>query len=236
MNRTQIAPLILITWGLAGAPAASAEEPRQVRLFVLSGQSNMAGLNPDVSFTPAVKAAFPNDDVIVVKSAQGGQPIRRWHKDWKAPDGTTVKTAGKNGDLYEVLLAAVKKALGGKKPDSVSFVWMQGERDAKEGLSAVYSDSLRGLVRQLETDLGRKDMTVVVGRLSDCDPRGAHWKAVREAQVAFADREPRAAWVDTDDLNGPRDNLHYTKEGYAELGRRFAAETVHLLKKPVRKD
>src|SRR5581483_12356898 len=99
-----------------------------------------------------VKAAFPGDEVIVVKSAQGGQPIRRWYKGWKAPSGTKVKAAGTNGDLYDVLIGQVKKAIAGKKVDTVSFVWMQGERDAKEGLSAVYQESLRGLVEQLRTD------------------------------------------------------------------------------------
>src|SRR4051812_36951860 len=151
MTRTVTTALLLLTSLLAAAPGRSADEPRKVRLFILSGQSNMAGLNPDTSFTPAVKAAFPNDEVIVVKWARGGQPIRRWHKDWKAPPGASVKAAGKNGDLYDVLMTAVRKAVGDRKPDTVSFVWMQGERDAKEGLSAVYLDSLRGLVGQLQT-------------------------------------------------------------------------------------
>src|SRR5262245_51008737 len=162
-------------------------EPAKVRLFLLSGQSNMAGLHPDVSFTPAVKAAFPGDEVLVVKSAQGGQPIRRWFKAWKAPEGTQVKAGGTNGDLYDVLMGQVKKAIAGKQVDAVSLVWMQGERDARENLSAVYQESLRGLVEQLRADLGRKDITVVIGRLSDCDTKSPSWKAVREAQVAFAE-------------------------------------------------
>lgn len=213
------------------ASPLSAEEPKKVRLFILSGQSNMVGLDPNVSFTPAVKAAFPNDEVIVVKSASSGQPIRRWFKEWKAPEGATINQAGrKNGELYNTLMTAVRKGIGDKKPDSVSFVWMQGERDAKENLSAVYLDSLRGLVKQLQTDLNRKDITVLIGRLSDCDTTSEHWKTVREKQVEFGEKEPLSAWVDTDDLNGPQNGLHYNKDGYAELGRRFAAKTIDLLK------
>lgn len=208
-----------------------AAEPPGVRLFILSGQSNMARLNPDTSFTPAVRAAFPKDEIIVVKSAQGGQPIRRWYRAWKPPAGASVKKAGTNGDLYDVLLSQVRKSTAGKKVDSVSFVWMQGERDAKEGLSAVYGESLRGLIEQLRSDLNHKDITVVIGRLSDHDLKNPHWQAMRTAQVAFADKEPLTAWVDTDDLNGESNAVHYTKEGYAELGRRFAARSVELLKK-----
>jgi hypothetical protein len=49
--------------------------------------------------------------------------------------------------------------------------------------------------------------------------------------VAFAESDPRAAWVDTDDLNGDKNALHYTRDGYAELGRRFAARAIELQKK-----
>jgi hypothetical protein len=38
--------------------------------------------------------------------------------------------------------------------------------------------------------------------------------------------------VDTDDLNGPKNDLHYTKEGYEELGRRFATKAADLVSKP----
>jgi hypothetical protein len=234
MTRAAFLYLVAASWCLSGWSVLNAADPPKVRLFILSGQSNMAGLDPDVSFTPAVKAAFPGDDVLVVKSAQGGQPIRRWFKGWKPPEGSTVKT-DRNGDLYDTLVARVKAAVGNKKPDVITFVWMQGERDAREGLSTVYQASLRGLVEQLRADLGRKDISVVVGRLSDFDTKSNHWKAVREAQVAYAESDPLAAWVDTDDLNGDKNDLHYTKEGYAELGRRFAARAVELQKKTVGK-
>ncbi len=121
-----------------------------------------------------------------------------------------------------------------KKYDTVTFVWMQGERDAKERHGEVYQKSFAGLVKQLSDDLGRDDLNFVIGRLSDClnkKPGKSHWMEVREAQVAVAEKNPRGAWVDTDDLNGPKDGLHYNKEGYAELGKRFAEKAVELVKK-----
>ena len=203
----------------------------KTHLFILSGQSNMAGLNPAVSFTPTVKKLLAPDEVIVVKSAQGGQPIRRWYKAWRSAKGDQPKA---DGLLYDKLMVAVKKGVGDKKYDTVTFVWMQGERDAKERHGEVYQKSFAGLVKQLSDDLGRDDLNFVIGRLSDClnkKPGNSHWMEVREAQVAAAVKNPCGAWVDTDDLNGPKNALHYTRGGYAELGKRFAEKAVELVKK-----
>ena len=60
-------------------------------LFILSGQSNMAGLRPEESFTPTIESEFGEENVIVIKDALGGQPIRRWYKNWKPLVGDEPK-------------------------------------------------------------------------------------------------------------------------------------------------
>lgn len=207
-------------------PAGAADT---LHLFILSGQSNMAGLKPEVSFTPTVQKAFGKEHVLVVKDARGGQPIRRWYKQWKPAKGDKPTA---DGVLYDNLMKKVNAAVGKRKPTTVTFVWMQGERDAKELHGEVYAKSMAGLIKQLSADLGRDDVGFVIGRLSDCNNgnKKTHWDMVREAQVKVAEASPRGAWVDTDDLNGPKDGLHYTKEGYAELGKRFAEAAIKLAK------
>ena len=37
-------------------------------LFILSGQSNMAGMDPAISFTPVVTKAFGKENIIVAKT------------------------------------------------------------------------------------------------------------------------------------------------------------------------
>ena len=229
----RLAALLLV----AHVPVSSAQDvEKRIHLFILSGQSNMAGLKPEVSFTPAVEKAFEGHEVIVVKDALGGQPIRRWYKKWKPAAGKQWKP-GKavHGDLYDRLMKKVNTAVGDKKPDSVTFVWMQGEKDARESHGEVYAASFRGLLDQLREDLGRKDINFVIGRLSDFDndnKRYPHWTKVREAQVKLAEDDPRGEWVDTDDLNGEKDDLHYDKPGYKVLGERFAEKAIALAKKP----
>jgi hypothetical protein len=229
-------PTMLRLLALSGL-LALASARADVHLFILSGQSNMAGLDPKISFTPTVEEKFGKENVIVVKSAQGGQPIRRWYKQWKPSDGPMPD---KNGDLYDKLMDVVRPAIEGREVGTVTFVWMQGERDAKEGHADVYAESMKGLIAQLSKDLGRDDVNFVIGRLSDFDMKNARypeWTKLREVQVAVAEGSPRGAWVDTDDLNdkpakggaGTRDDLHYTKEGYKVLGERFAKAAIDLI-------
>jgi len=166
----------MVLAGILMAQSTGAGE-RKVHLFILSGQSNMAGLNPNVSFTPTVKGALGADEAIVIKDAVGGQPIRRWYKKWHAAGGGGPKATG---DLYNRLMGKVKSATRGKDLATVTFVWMQGERDARENHGDVYAASMRGLVDQLQADMGRDDVGFVIGRLSDCR-KGGHWAMVRKA-------------------------------------------------------
>ena len=236
--------VVLCVWvGVLGfhcSVAQAENEDAGLHLFILSGQSNMAGMKPEESFTPAVEKAFGKDRVRVVKDAHGGQPIRRWYKDWKAADGTRPD---KTGDLYDRLMQKVREEIkdASQSIKTVTFVWMQGERDANERHGEIYGASLNGLFEQLSADLGRDDLNFVVGRLSDFDmsnQRYAHWTKVRKQQVMLADKNPNCVWVDTDDLNDGKNrrgkiiktDLHYSANGYVTLGQRFADQAVRLIK------
>ncbi|PCJ60312.1 MAG: acetyl xylan esterase [Planctomycetota bacterium] len=208
-------------------------------LFILSGQSNMARLDPKVSFTPAVEKAFGKNNVIVVKSARGGRPIRDWYKKWKPAKGDTPKATGA---LYNKLIKAVTLAIKGKKIATVTFVWMQGEKDAREKHGDVYAASLKGLMAQLQNDLKRKDINFIIGRLSDFDMKDKkypHWTKVRKAIEEVGSSKKNYAWINTDDLNDGegkngkkiKNDLHCTKAGYKILGERFAKKAIELIKK-----
>jgi hypothetical protein len=111
---------------------------------------------------------------------------------------------------------------------------MQGERDAKENLSKAYEVALTTLIANLRRDLKQPNMNFVIGRLSDFSTVG-EWEAIRKIQVSLAAKDERGAWVDCDDLNNKekngvkRDDLHYTKQGYELLGRRFARQAKLLI-------
>ena len=208
-------------------------------LFILSGQSNMERLHYDKDFTPFIREEFGASNVIVVWDAKSGQPISRWYKNWTSASGEFPKI---RGDLYNRLLMKVQSAIKDQKIKTVTFIWMQGENDARKGNGDVYATSLAGLLQQFEHDFQRGDINVVIGRISDFDledKKFPHWTKVRNEQVRFIESYQRGAWIDTDDLNDGLDrqgkpisnDLHYSKTGYEILGRRFAETSIDLIQK-----
>lgn len=206
-------------------------------MFILSGQSNMARFQPNLWFTPQISKVFGGDNIIVSFHAQGGQSISKWYKRWKSSDGETDPDAGK---IYDAMMQATEAKMEGEKIKTMTFIWMQGERDSKAQNSDVYLASLNGLKRQLEQDFERNDINFIIGRLSDSGfyrrrdkkrVENPHWEEIRKAQETFADASPRALWIDTDDLNGEKQELHLIKpEGYSKLGERYVEAAKKLIK------
>lgn len=220
-------------------------QDKPVHFFILSGQSNMAGMNPKAGFEQEAAELFADGEVVYLKVARGGQPIRLWVEEWDEiaakheidVEKARAKDKNKGTVYYQPILTQFQQLLEKHgKPASVTFCWMQGERDAKENLHAAYADAMKQLIANLRRDLKQPEMNFVIGRLSDhMKDNNKPWTAVREAQVAVAKEDPRGSWVDCDDLNNKekngelKDDLHYTKEGYELLGRRYARQAKALV-------
>ncbi len=231
---------------LAFVTLAQADD-KPAHLFILSGQSNMAGMDPKPGFEDEAKKLFPNAEAPYIKIAVGGQPIRHWVTEWndiatrhgvgvaqaRANDKGTHTTAFFYPRILDQFATMLKEHPNVK---SVTFCWMQGENDSKTGLNAPYADALIQLIANLRRDLKRPDLNVVIGRISDHDKLNPPaWQAVRQAQVDVARNDPHGAWVDCDDLNDKSvkgvmtNDLHYTKPGYELLGRRFIRQAKALI-------
>ncbi len=108
----------------------------------------------------------------------------------------------------------------GKRPDGTQpkFLLGYGKAEAEKKLAA-----LTILWKSIE------------GRGGCTKASNAPWEAVRQAQVSLSKGDPLGAWVDCDDLNNKErngvafDDLHYTKEGYELLGRRYARQAKALI-------
>ena len=199
----------------------------------------MKNLNLEESFIPTIEAELGKENVLFSKFAVGGRPIRRWYKGWKPPIGNSSRA---QPDLYDSLMVRVRKVIDKEKISTITFVWMQGERDANSKFGEVYEKSLQGLYKQLSDDLEHSDINFVIGRLSDFDmqnERYGHWTMIRDIQVKVAESNPRFDWIDTDDLNDGinsegkeiKNDLHMSKRGYEIMGKRFADKSIRLIEK-----
>jgi hypothetical protein len=222
------------------ASVAYADEPKVSEgkhLFILSGQSNMVGMNPEASFTPTVSKAFGNENVIIVKDAASGQSIRSWCKsNHEFPPPTTGRIPKVRGELYDRLIKKITTAIEGQPLQTVTLVWMQGESDLN---NTAYDSYLTELRTQLKSDLKVKEIHMVIGRISDSgldvQKRLEGRLNIRRIQKEYAESQPQTEWVDTDDLNDrivdgkTINDLHYHQEGYRILGERFAKKSIHLI-------
>ena len=230
---------------------ADAKTDNPVHLFILSGQSNMARMNVGWGLLPEAKKLFKDEKIVYLKVAQGNQYIHRWLKEWdeiaksKGLDEKYRKKILRDGKVlyYQPILDQYKELLKKyPKPASVTFCWMQGESDAKVGISTAYKDSLKLLISNLRRDLKRPDMNVVIGRITDYALEKKECVEIRRVQIEIANEDPHGAWVDTDDLNNIEVNavmtndIHYNKKGYTALGQRFARQAHALItgKKPAK--
>ena len=206
----------------------------------------MQGMDPETGFLPEAKKLFDGEQVVYIKVAKGGQPICRWLEEWtdiaekKGLDDKHRWRIHRDGkvEFYQPILDQYQKMLK-KHPNltSVTFCWMQGERDANGGAHAPYKDALKLLISNLRRDLKRPDMNIVIGRIGDYAMDRPSIVAVRKAQREIANEDPHGAWVDVDDLNDREKDgkiinaVHYKRpEGYVVLGERFARQGYALIK------
>ncbi|MGB1130529.1 MAG: sialate O-acetylesterase, partial [Haloferula sp.] len=199
--------LALLTLLITTSVVAYAETEQPVHLFILSGQSNMAGMDPETGFMPEAKKLFKDEKVVYIKVAKGGQPICRWLEEWQdiaKKNGlreNDIKRIHKDGEVefYQPILDQYKEMLK-KHPkfNSVTFCWMQGERDANGGGQPAYKDALKLLISKLRRDLERPDMNIVIGRLSDAGQKKESWGAMRKIQMEIVNEDASGAWVDVD--------------------------------------
>jgi hypothetical protein len=158
----------------------------------------------------------------IVKFSRGGTNL---HTDWR-PDATSGRR------LYAQLLEQVAAATSRLEADGHTWTlagifWMQGESDNTHG--DAYEANLRAFVARLRRDLRAPEAPFVLGRTGLAkSPDDPGRLAVRAGQMALVAADPRAAWVDADDLTR-FDGTHYDGPSTLTLGRRMAEAMLPLL-------
>lgn len=228
------------------------EPPADLDMYVLAGQSNMAGrgaisdgdrpphprvwvLGGDLRWGPARDPLHRDGpDAGVGPGLSFGEAVAAARPDRHvglvpcAVGGSPLSRWERGGDLYVAMLGRAAEAR--KRGRLRAVLWHQGESDARSAaLAASYGDRLTAAVADLREDLGEPDLPVVIGLLGPLPAdRFPHRDEVNAALSALPGRVRRVAAVNSEGLTTGPDGVHLDAESARELGRRFAAALGQL--------
>jgi hypothetical protein len=227
------------------------EKPRDLQLFLLIGQSNMAGrgpveaqdkepiphvlmLNKEMAWVPAV------DPLHFDKPAVAGVGLGRTFAKTllqenhaasigliPAAFGGTSLDEWKPGDkLYN---DAVKRAQEAMKSGTLrGILWHQGEADAgTEEHVSNYRERFANLVAHLRADLNAPDVPVVVGELGEFQ-KGKFTKEMNQQLALIPFTVAHSGFVSSAGLTDKGDSLHFGSASAREFGRRYALAFLAL--------
>lgn len=201
---------------------------------------------PEVGF--AKEMTEGGKEIYIIKFYASGMPL---HSGWNGNQwvglpvgknrtnfypGLNAKDTNK-GRLYNAMWKRFDAGLktivsNGDTPNIRGFLWMQGEQDSKNELSASeYAANLKLLKMRVAEDLDVSVLPMVFGQVLPHSPalkRFTHRDAIR-SQMAAADAGsgepeaiPLAKMVSTDSFPLLKDNVHYDTQGQWMLGQAMA--------------
>lgn len=223
--------------------AIPADRDGDLHLFLLAGQSNMAGTIPNDSLT--IPLEFGSRVFVLNEHAIWSRPDGSFHQ-WGvgtgeyftktlvqsdstvwigvipcALGGTTLSewAKGSEAGLYEKMLARTRVALPAGELKAILF--FQGESDAAGdpgAKPALWAEHFEQWVQDVRADLQQPRLPVLYARINSLT-RTPEVQLVRQQQEMVD--LPAVEMVSTDNLP-MTDRWHFSETGYREIGRRFA--------------
>ena len=191
-------------------------------------------MGPEIAFAAAMREAYPEDTIAIVKVSQSGTGLPFWRNPGQGGhDALMARIDTVRGWLDDALLANDIPSW-----EFSGFIWMQGENEANsiESVALAYEADFDDLATKVRAEIGNPDLPVVLGRISiQLDPNAPYngpvnqpqLDYVRAGQVSWATNDAHGGWVDTDDLT-LIDNWHFGSIGQVTLGQRFAEAWFHV--------
>jgi len=244
MKRVRIVWLFCALSCAAFAQAA----PREMMLFLLIGQSNMAGRGP-LSAAPSP----PHSRVFMLtKELQWAPAQDPLHFDKPEIVGVGpglsfgLEIAARNGSG---LIGLVPAAFGGSSLDEwqpgsahyaaavlraraalsngklAGILWHQGEADSNPAKAATYARRFGVMIAQLRLDLDAPNLPVIVGETGVFRPAG---EAINAVLAGLPGQIPHCAFVSAGGLTDKGDRVHFDSASQRELGQRYARAWLEL--------
>jgi len=223
------------------------EAPDSMRLFLLIGQSNMAGrgkvepqdevTNPHIwMLTKDLKWVLAKDPLHFDKPAAGVGLASEFARVLVKTDpniniglipsafgGTSLDQWNPKGTLYKDAVARTKEAL--KKGKLAGILWHQGESDSGAAPAivaklATYPERFETMIAQLRKDLNAPDVPVIIGELGQFRPLNEPVNALMPELTRLV---PNCTLVTSEGLEDKGDKLHFSSAALRTFGQRYAA-------------
>jgi hypothetical protein len=225
------------------------QEQSGLNLFLLIGQSNMAGrgeveaqdrevipgvvaLNKELAWVAAVDPIHFDKPIAGVGMARGfARTLRRMAPGAKiglipaALGGSSLEEWKPGGALFTAAVQRVKAARTAGELRGI--LWHQGEAECGEETRArSYSARWWAMMNALRGELGAGDVPVMVGELGEflvgrADGKQPFAQVVNEQLALIPLRGRRAIFVSAAGLGHKGDDLHFSSAALRELGRRY---------------
>jgi hypothetical protein len=227
---------------LAGTLAGLADPaPDKLRLFLLIGQSNMAGrgklgvedvvtnprifmLKKDLTWTLAKDPLhFDNYRAGVGLGSEFARVVLKANPKAKiglipcAVGASTLASWKPGGEHYAEAIARTRVAVRNGK--LACILWHQGEADCTPAQIAAYPAEFAALIAQLRKDLDAPDVPVIIGEIGHFSEEA---KAFNRSVPKIAAGVPRCDFVTAEDLNHRGDSVHFDSPSLRLYGSRYA--------------
>ena len=228
---------------LTGLVAVAADTPSDMRLFLLVGQSNMAGrgkiepsdkqthprifmLDKDNAWVPAQDPVHFDKPKIAgvglcsefARCAAAKNPAAKIGLIPCAVGGTSLDEWKIGDALYTNTVARVRAAL--KSGTLQAILWHQGEADCAEKKRVSYPARFTSMIEQLRQDLNAEHVPVLVGELGRFEGKTGYL-AFNDMLPQITNVVPRCALVPSEGLGANSDNIHFNAKALRAFGKRY---------------
>ncbi len=182
---------------------------------------------PEIAFAKVLAKKFPDHTIAIVKTSGGGTKL--W-KHW-LPDQPMYIRFLKN---FENAIESLETK--GTPFEISGMLWMQGESDAEFlDWANAYEDNLKVLFEAVRLQTGKKELPIVMGRISIGLLRKTPWNfdftpVVQEAQDIVSSQDKNVYIINTDKLKTLKDNTHFNTEAQIWLGKKMGKIMLKALK------
>lgn len=239
--------------GLMAQSGTGLPDSSRVWVFILAGQSNMAGRglveSVDTVTHPRIFALQKDETVKPAREPLHFYEPRAAGLDCgmsfarallqKIPDSISlllIPAAVGGSSISQWLGDSVhrsvqlfsnfsqKLAIGQKKGTVKAILWHQGENDALSDTAiALYPKRLAMLMAFFRSAAGNQKLPVLLGELGSFSDKEVQWQSINQAIHTCAETDAHCAVITTADLEHKGDKIHFNAEGQRTMGRRFAA-------------